>query len=140
MRYVFAAAALVLAAPLNAGETPPQSEWTQVHSDEDGAIFIRDKDWFAGRPDSTSVLVWVWMQHKNSPSVSHTTMLTEINCPAEAYRYVQMHDFDHKGKQSSLGGGKWEFASPETVIGEVVKATCMEPGSQDEPQQPENFW
>lgn len=131
IRYI-AAAALVMAAPL-AAEPPSSEGWTRINVAPDQDHWIRDKDWQAGRPDTTAALVWTWIDHKRSRTVSHEMILLEINCPSETYRFVQMQSFDKRGNSTSMGGTKWEFAAPETIIGEVVRVTCMEP--EDAPQQ-----
>jgi hypothetical protein len=140
MKYAIAAAALICAASLEAA--PPATEgWSRIDEGTAQDHWIRDKDWTAGRPDDRSVLVWTWVDHKRSRTVSHELILLEINCPAEGYRFVQMQSFDHRGQSTSMGGNEWEHAAPTTIIGEIVRVTCMEP--QDAPQQPvdrREFW
>jgi hypothetical protein len=126
IRYIAAAAALALAAPLTA-KAPPAEGWSRIDESAELDHWIRDKDWMAGRPDSTSALVWVWVDHKRSRTISHEMILLEINCPAEGYRLVQTQRFDLRGKSTSHGGTEWQFATPSTIIGEIVGVTCMEP-------------
>lgn len=140
IRYTTAAAALALAAPLNAAP-PPDEGWTLISEVSDRDYWIRDKDWMAGRPEDTSAMVWTWVDLKTSRTASHDLILLEINCPAEAYRFVQTQSFDRRGKSTSHGSTEWEFAAPETIIGGIVHVTCMEPES--EPAQQGNqreFW
>lgn len=125
-RYIAIVAALALAAP--AAATPPPAEgWSRINQTGDQDHWIRDKDWMAGRPDSASVLVWTWVDHKRSRTISHEMILLEINCPAEAYRFAQMRSFDHRGVSTPLGATEWEIATPGTIIGEIVRVTCMAP-------------
>jgi hypothetical protein len=126
IRYIAAAAALALAAPLTA-KAPPAEGWSLISEGTEQGHWIRDKDWMAGRPDSTSALVWVWVDHKRSRTTSHEMILLEINCPAESYRLVQTQGFDLRGKSTSYGGTEWKVATPSTIIGEIVGVTCMEP-------------
>lgn len=142
IRHIAAVAALALAAPVHA-EPPTGEGWTRINVTADQDHWIRDKDWTAGRPDTTSALVWTWVDHKRSRTISHELILLEINCPAELYRFVQMQSFDHRGKSTSFAGTAWEFAPPETIIGEVVRVTCMEPAPiapEQQQQQQREFW
>jgi hypothetical protein len=126
IRHITAIAALAIAAPLTA-KAPPAEGWSRVDEAAEIDHWIRDKDWMSGRPNMTSALVWVWVDHKRSRSISHEMILLEINCPAEGYRFVQSQSFDARGTATSNGGTEWEFAPPSTIIGEIVRVTCMEP-------------
>lgn len=138
IRCITAIAALAIAAPLIA-KAPPAEGWSRVSQTTEQDHWIRDKDWTAGRPDTDRIFVWTWVDHKRSRTTSHEMILLEINCPAEAYRFAQMQRFDRAGKSTPLGGTAWEIAAPETIIGEIVRLTCMEPEQTQEQQQRE-FW
>jgi hypothetical protein len=126
IRHITVIAALAIAAPL-AAKAPPAEGWSRVDESANLDHWIRDKDWMAGRPDSTSAIVWVWVDHKRSRTISHEMILLEVNCPAEGYRFLQSQSFDPSGNATSHGSTKWEFAPPSTIIGEIVRVTCMEP-------------
>ena len=134
MKHAIPLAALLIAAPL-AAAPPPSEGWTLISEGDDRDTWIRDKDWMAGLPDTASAFVWSWIDHKRNATVSHEMILLEINCPAETYRFAQMQSYSKRGKSTSLGGSRWEFAAPETIIGEVVRVTCMEPEAPAQQRQ-----
>lgn len=125
-RFTIFAAIAALATAAQA-EPPPAEGWSQIDDDTETTIYIRDKDWTAGRPDSESVMVWTWIHQKRKRGVSHTIMLVQINCPSESYRTVKVTDYSTTGKATDLGTADWDFATPNTVIGEIVRLTCLPP-------------
>ena len=141
-KLISTAAALLMAAPL--GAAPPSEEgWYLVSEHEDRDYWIRNKDWTAGRPADRSVLVWTWVDHKANRSIAYENLLLEINCPIETYRFVKIQSFDHRGKVTTHSGSSWEFASPSSIIGEIVRLTCMEPAPAPTAEQPRNergYW
>jgi len=133
-------AAFALAMP--AAAQPPSSEgWTLAYEYDEAAFYLRDHDWFAGRPTSASVKVWSWVDQFARPGVEHSLNLIEINCVAERYRFLKSSDYDAKGKATDGGTSQWDYVTPGTIISEVVRLTCMEPAPQSE-QQPRlgDFW
>jgi hypothetical protein len=136
LAYAIGLAALTFAVPADA-KAPPAEGWTMADKGDEVDHWIRDKDWLAGRSDSEGVLVWTWVDHKKSRTVSHELILLEINCPAEGFRFVQGRQFNHAGKGVDIGSTEWMHAPPHTIIGNVVEFTCM---AATEPQAPAQYW
>jgi hypothetical protein len=108
-------------------EPPSEEGWSLISEDEERDIWVRDKDWMAGRPDSRSALVWAWFDTKQKRDISHVTILIEVNCLTEKYRFIKMLEFDKAGNSTDIGSTEWDFASPQTIIGGVVGLTCSAP-------------
>lgn len=123
------AAVMGLLASVSAQANKPPEGWSKVGQSKDAIVYLRDKDWLNGRPDTQQILVWGWYSVLMESEWSSMVSLYEISCTREMLRTLKTTLYNIHGQPTMADPTDWTMPTPGSLTENILKATCSNPNN-----------